>query len=75
MIQVAPEEDNRMGGYHWEGKCVLLIDNKCSVYEKRAFICRLFGSSEIMKCPDCTPERYLSKSETTELIKKYVSLK
>jgi Fe-S-cluster containining protein len=75
MIQVATEEEVRMGGYRWDGKCVLLIDNKCSVYENRAFICRLFGSSESMKCPDCTPERYLSESDTAELIRKYVRLK
>ena len=64
-----------MGGYRWSGKCELLIDGKCSVYEDRAFICRLFGTSETMQCEHCVPERYLTASETQELVKEYLRLK
>jgi hypothetical protein len=75
MIQVAREEDERMGGYRWDGKCAHLNDDRCGVYENRAFICRLFGTSETMRCPDCTPETFLTKSETQDLVNEYVRLK
>ena len=75
IIQVAPEEDERMGGYRWEGQCVHLKDSRCSVHENRAFICRLFGTSEMMRCEGCVPERYLTESETKELVGAYVRLK
>jgi len=74
MIQVSPEESERMGGYEWKGKCIFLQDNKCTIYERRAFICHLFGTSDTLCCQGCVPERYLSESETKELVKEYVSL-
>jgi len=75
MIQVAPEEDERMGGYKWDGKCTHLKDNHCTVYENRAFICRLFGTSETMQCDDCIPERYLTQAETKKIVSEYAKLK
>ena len=36
--------------------CELLKDGKCTVYEDRPLICRLFGAVENMKCPfGCKP--------------------
>ncbi|MCL2063288.1 MAG: hypothetical protein FWG98_02815 [Candidatus Cloacimonetes bacterium] len=75
IIQVAPEENDRMGGYQWSGGCIFLKDNQCSVHDRRAFICRLFGTSEIMKCSNCIPERYLSETETKDIINNYVMIK
>jgi len=75
MIQVSPSENEHMGGYEWNGKCVFLVDNHCSIYEKRAFICRLFGASETMKCEGCVAERFLSEGETRELVSEYVRIK
>ena len=40
-----------MGGYSYDPEraiCTHLIDGKCSVSEKRPFICRLYGASELM---------------------------
>ena len=74
LIQVAREEDERMGGYQWNGKCVFLINHQCSIHDQRAFICRLFGTSEMMRCDGCTPEYYLSEAETRELVSLYVHL-
>ena len=34
-----------------EGQCPLYIDGKCSVYEVRPLICRLYGHHEAMTCP------------------------
>ena len=74
MIQVTKEESENMGGYKWVGQCIFLVENRCSIHENRAFICRLFGTSELMKCQDCIPERFLSEKETKDLINKYVKL-
>ena len=67
-----------MGGYSYDPEraiCTHLIDGKCSVYEKRPFICRLYGASELLKCEHCTPERYLAKQETDDLVQAYVRIK
>ncbi len=67
-----------MGGYLYDTKrmvCSHLVDGKCSVYKNRPFICRLYGSSELLQCENCTPERYLSKQETNELVHAYVLIK
>ncbi len=74
MIQVTAEERDRMGGYEWDGQCVHLKDGKCSVYENRAFVCRIFGTSELMKCEGCTPERYLTEEETGLLVHEYAKI-
>lgn len=42
---------------------------KCDVYEARPLICRLWGMSESMLCPNgCKPIRTLSDSETYDLL-------
>ena len=71
MIQFSPSEEENMGGYEWNGKCTHLRGGKCSVYDRRAFVCRLYGTSELFRCEGCTPERYLSESETMELLRLY----
>ena len=71
VIQFTPEEEANMGGYAHDGHCSHLVDNKCTIHNARPLICRLFGSSEIMKCDGCKPERYLSKEETMEILQAY----
>lgn len=71
MIQFSPSEEKRMGGYEWNGKCSHLIDGKCSVYENRPFVCRLFGTSDMLTCEGCTPERYLTEEETIKIVHEY----
>lgn len=42
---------------------------RCSVYESRPMICRLWGTSRKMACEHgCTPERWLSDDEFFDLI-------
>jgi hypothetical protein len=49
--------------------CSMLKDKRCSVYEIRPTICRLFGVVEGLKCPyGCKPERLLTKEEGFELL-------
>ena len=77
-VQYTPSESEAMGGYSYdEGRmmCSHLIDGKCSVYESRPFVCRLYGTSELLKCENCTPERFLAPKETNELVHQYVLIK
>lgn len=71
MIQFSPSEERRMGGYEWNGRCSHLKDGKCSIYENRPFICRIYGTNELMRCDGCQSEKYLSEKEAAELIHKY----
>lgn len=50
-------------------RCPALVDGRCSVYELRPFVCRIYGSSESLPCPfGCEPdEGLLSADETLEL--------
>ncbi len=76
VIQATPEEQKAMGGYEYrDGACCHLIDRKCAVYENRPLVCRIYGTSEILRCEDCVPERFLSEEETRALIHTYVTIK
>jgi Fe-S-cluster containining protein len=75
MIQFTPGEEKEMGGYDYNGKCPYIINGKCSIYEKRPFVCRIYGTSEMLKCNDCIPERYLTEKETRALVHEYALIK
>ncbi len=76
VVQFTPSELKACGGeYECKGVCNFLKDGKCTVYETRPFVCRIYGTSEILSCDDCTPERFLTEEETTELVHRYVTLK
>jgi Fe-S-cluster containining protein len=48
----------------------------CTVYENRPFMCRLYGTTESLKCPlGCKPTWYLTPTEENELMNSYKSLK
>lgn len=53
-----------------DGKCPHLIDGRCSQYENRPLVCRLYGSSVPLPCPfGCKPDRLLSKAEADSIKK------
>ena len=72
IIQFTASEEKMMGGDEWDGQCSHLIGGRCSVYDRRPLICRLYGTSELLRCEGCKPERYLSEKETEEIIHIYV---
>lgn len=40
------------------GMCVYLVDGRCSVYQNRPLICRMYGAVESLPCPHgCKPDR------------------
>jgi Fe-S-cluster containining protein len=54
-------------------ECPLLVDRRCSVYNDRPTICRLWGMvhHELMICPfGCQPERRLTNKEAKEIFEK-----
>ena len=60
-IWYTPSELKAMEGYEYNGERSHLKDGKCSVYENRPFVCRIYSASERFKCEDCVPERFLSE--------------
>jgi Fe-S-cluster containining protein len=60
-----------VSGSHRCDKLIPLV-KKCSIYEDRPLICRLFGVVEGMKCPHgCKPEGgYLSDVRAFQLMRK-----
>lgn len=59
-----------IGAVDAELRCPLLTDDgRCSVYELRPLICRMWGASVGMECPHgCVPTRWLSKVEGAYLV-------
>lgn len=51
--------------------CPLLGANgRCTVYDLRPVICRVWGAVKSMRCPHgCRPKRWLSKEESFELLR------
>jgi hypothetical protein len=57
--------------------CNYLVDEKCSVYADRPFLCRLFGATTDakMRCPQgCGPEKPLTAKQAGILNTKYIKL-
>lgn len=56
-IAMSLREQDRIGGAKAPGGvCEHLHNGRCSVYEKRPMICRLWGMTEVMPCPyGCEP--------------------
>lgn len=49
--------------------CTMLAGGRCSVYESRPLLCRLWGVVEKMACPHgCIPDRWLSDDEAKALL-------
>lgn len=49
--------------------CSALRENRCTVYENRPFVCRIWGAVERMRCPfGCKVERILTEAEVKQLM-------
>jgi len=56
--------------------CPLLKNRRCTVYEVRPLICRLWGLTPDMACPHgCVPERWMSEPEARILLRLAATLK
>jgi len=56
--------------------CPFLDENKrCSCYEVRPLVCRLFGAIEILKCPEgCKPDCFLTEDDVQSILAVYKKL-
>lgn len=55
--------------------CNLLKDGRCSIYEDRPLICRLWGTFPASTCPHgCQPERWLTPNDFIKLMGKVKEL-
>lgn len=60
-----------------EFRCPYLIDEKCSCYNVRPLMCRLFGTVKTgeLKCSRCfQPEFYLEPKEAKHIVKAYYQI-
>jgi hypothetical protein len=50
-------------------RCPMLSPTgRCMVYTARPYICRLWGTTEVLKCPNgCQPTRWLSRDEAADI--------
>lgn len=56
--------------------CSYLKKQRCSIYQVRPMICRLFGVADGMTCAHgCQPSRLLSKQEAHDLIEAAAEIK
>ncbi len=56
--------------------CDKLSQGRCSIYNSRPLICRLWGVTREMQCPfGCVPERWLTGSEAHALMVRAERLK
>lgn len=56
MIQAAHPGVRLAIGPDW--KCSLLKEGRCSIYNERPYVCRMYGAVEAMRCPHgCEPVR------------------
>lgn len=63
-----PHAEKRRGG-ELQLRCVHLRNGRCTVYERRPAICRVWGVAASMPCPwGCVPERVLSDDEAREIL-------
>ncbi len=66
------KETGKKPAIRYEGSCIFLIDKRCSIYNFRPLICRLFGSvdSNNLKCPHgCLAKNPLKDQDSDKLIK------
>lgn len=51
------------------------IFQRCSIYEHRPLVCRMYGASERLECPfGCRPDRYLSEPEERAIFEEIMDL-
>lgn len=59
----------------YDGTCGYLRAQRCSAYEHRPLICRLWGVVEDLRCPfGCSADRILSKEEASGLMRAMLAL-
>lgn len=54
--------------------CIFLTDQGCSVYANRPFMCRLFGTTQNIRCPrGAKPNKLLTPKQEKKILQKYIT--
>lgn len=68
-ISMTALEHQRVKATTIDGTCSLLKDGRCSAYESRPLICRLWGTMEMNRCPyGCEPSEWVTNRRAAELL-------
>ena len=52
-------------------RCAYLQEGRCTIYNDRPLVCRLWGAAENLICPfGCKPDRYLTEAEAVDLMQR-----
>lgn len=54
--------------------CKFYTHSCCSIYKDRPLLCRLFGTTEKLKCPKRGPEKLLTQEQEDEIMKAYLKI-
>ena len=55
--------------------CPYIANGKCSIYQDRPLMCRLYGTTAGLACPHgCRPMALLSKGQTDKIMSEYIDL-
>jgi uncharacterized protein len=57
-------------------RCPMLSPTgRCMVYTQRPYICRLWGTTKVLRCPQgCKPTRWLSREEAMDIYRRLAEL-
>lgn len=55
-----------------DGSCAFLEDKKCSIYNNRPVICKLYGTVEKLQCPYVDINGYKRSDKETMIIKELI---
>jgi Fe-S-cluster containining protein len=54
--------------------CEFIEHGKCSIYENRPFMCRIYGTCDDLKCPNCKSEFMITNELAGDLTRQYILL-
>lgn len=63
------ETDGALPAMMPNGQCDKLVNGRCTIYQNRPLICRLYGAVTEMRCPHgCAPKKFLPDKDARRLL-------
>lgn len=75
-FHVSDFEKSLLDGHNFDtiGTCAFLSDGKCTVYERRPFICRVYNANRRLGCNEVERKDLMTDAEVIELYHEYYTL-
>lgn len=75
-FHVSDFEKSLLDGNNFDtiGTCAFLSDGKCTVYERRPFICRVYNANRRLGCNEVERKDLMTDAEVIELYHEYYTL-